>query len=136
VLDQFLRAAREKRFEITAYCFMPDHVHLLVSGLTDDSDCRAFIRAMKQYTGYYFRKATGRALWQRYGYEHVLRSDLERATTIRYILDNPLRAGLAKRLEDYPFLGSERYTLEELVAQATLSDEARLPMDVAAAGSS
>ena len=115
---------------------MPDHVHLLVSGLTEDSDCRAFIRAMKQYTGYYFRKATGRALWQRYGYEHVLRSDLERATTIRYILDNPLRAGLAKRLEDYPFLGSERYTVEELVAQATLSDEARLPMDVASAGPS
>ena len=89
---------------------------------------------MKQYAGYYFKKSTGAMLWQRYGYEHVLRSELERATTIRYILDNPLRAGLATRLEDYPFLGSERYTLEELVAQATLSDEARLPMGVAAAG--
>jgi REP element-mobilizing transposase RayT len=45
VKAQFLRAAHEHRFELTAYCFMPDHVHLLVRGVEDDSDCRAFIKA-------------------------------------------------------------------------------------------
>ena len=136
VLQQFLRASDEKGFELTAYCFMPDHVHLLACGLRDDSDCRGFIKVLKQYAGYYFKRSTGEMLWQRYGYEHVLRSDIERATTIRYILDNPLRAGLTKRLEDYPFVGSERYTLDELVAQATRSDEARLPMSTTASGPS
>jgi hypothetical protein len=57
-------------------------------------------------------------------------------TTIRYILDNPLRARLATRLEDYPHLGSDRYTLDDLVAQAAPSDEARLPMGTKAAGPS
>jgi|SRR5687768_6654741 len=84
VLGQFLRAARENGFELTAYCFMPDHVHLLVSGLTDASDCRSFIKAMEQYAGYYFKQSTGMVLWQRYGYEHVLRSEVERAN------DDPL----------------------------------------------
>ncbi|MEO8077784.1 MAG: transposase [Acidobacteriota bacterium] len=32
VLAQILRAARKCAFEITAYCFMPDHLHLLVRG--------------------------------------------------------------------------------------------------------
>ena len=41
-VKQFLRAARERAFEITAYCVMPDHVHMLVEGTDDDSDLKAF----------------------------------------------------------------------------------------------
>ena len=118
VLTQILRAATEKEFEVTAYCFMPDHVHLLVEGLSDTADCKAFIRAAKQYSGYYFAQQQHRKLWQRYCYEHVLRDDFERATTIRYILDNPVTAGLSKRPVDYAFTGSSRYSLEELIQQA------------------
>ena len=118
VLAQFLRAGVEQAFEISAYCFMPDHVHLLVEGLTDASDCRTFIKAAKQYSGYYFKRATQQRLWQRYGYEHVLRDDTERATTIRYILDNPVTAGLASEPADYAFTGSECFTIDELLQQA------------------
>jgi putative transposase len=121
VLAQFLRAARQHGFEITAYCFMPDHVHLLIAGLTDRSDARAFIRAAKQYSGYSFSQATRRRLWQRYGYERLVRSDEERALKIRYMLANPIVSGLARESEEYPFLGSERYTIAELLAQAGLS---------------
>ena len=42
---QILRAADEKDFEITTYCFMPDHLHLLVTGLGAESDAKAFIKA-------------------------------------------------------------------------------------------
>ena len=118
VYAQILRAARRFAFEITAYCFMPDHVHLLVRAYTDSSDLRAFIRAAKQYSGYYFAQSKKTRLWQRYGYEHVLRSDFERAATIRYIVDNPVVAGLVADPSAYAHLGSERYTLDELVAQA------------------
>lgn len=118
VLAQILRAGREKQFEITAYCFMPDHLHMLVKGLADASDCRAFVKAAKQYSGYYFAKAGEGRLWQRYGFERVARDEFERAMTIKYILENPLREGLASKPSDYPFLGSERYTTEELIEQA------------------
>src|SRR5712691_3203103 len=50
-LKQFLRAAAEERFEILAYCFMPDHVHLLIQGSSEDSDCKRFIFRAKQYSG-------------------------------------------------------------------------------------
>ena len=48
VLLQIQRAARENSFALIAYCFMPDHVHLLVQAQADDSDARRFIKALKQ----------------------------------------------------------------------------------------
>jgi putative transposase len=121
VRAQILRATLQHQFLCIAYCYMPDHVHLLIEGLTGGSDLRRFIKAAKQYSGYDFKQRYGRDLWQRYGYEHVLREDIERATTLRYILDNPVESGLAKKPEDYPFLGSDCYTVEELIQQATAS---------------
>jgi putative transposase len=118
VRTQILRAAGQHQFLIIAYCFMPDHVHLLTDGVSDGSDLRAFIKAAKQYSGYHFKQQHHTKLWQRYGYEHALRDDIERATTLRYILDNPVDARLAKEPADYPFLGSDCYTLSELLQQA------------------
>ena len=61
------------------------------------------------------------------GYERVLRDEFERATTIRYILDNPVKAGLVTRAAEFPYTGSSRYSIAELEAQASASDEAVLP---------
>jgi REP element-mobilizing transposase RayT len=51
VLSQFLRAGSEGQFALTAYCFMPDHVHLIASGLAEDADGKKFIARGKQYSG-------------------------------------------------------------------------------------
>jgi REP element-mobilizing transposase RayT len=61
---------------------MPDHAHLLVEGLDASSDCLAFVNAAKQYSGYYFAQQTGPTLWQRYGYERVVRDDAEKSQTL------------------------------------------------------
>jgi putative transposase len=116
VRAQILRAAAEECFAVIAYCFMPDHAHLVVDGLKDDADCKAFIMAAKQYSGYYYKQETGERLWQRYGHERVIRDDMERALTIRYVVANPVRAGLVDHPAEYPFLGSQRYEIDELLA--------------------
>lgn len=56
VWEQFLRACAEKQFEVLAYCFMPDHVHLIVEGMSDESDLKLFVKLAKQYSGYYYRR--------------------------------------------------------------------------------
>jgi REP element-mobilizing transposase RayT len=117
-LEQLLRAAREQAFAILAYCFMPDRVHLLVEGERETSDCRAFISRAKQYSGYCFNRHYGVPLWQRYGDERVLRIEERALTVARYIVASPVRAGLVARVEDYPFFGSSRYSIEELVSSA------------------
>ena len=78
VSEQFQRASREQAFAVITYCFMPDHVHLLVEGERDDADLKRFTKCAKQYSGFYFRQATGRFLWQRYSFERVLRATRQR----------------------------------------------------------
>ena len=115
VLTQIVRAAEEHGFAVVAYCFMPDHLHLLVEGQSDDSDCKRFIARAKQYSGFYFAKVHGGTLWQRYGFEHVLRDDEVTLVVARYIVQNPIRAGLVERIEDYPYVGSLAFTLPALL---------------------
>ena len=119
VTKNLLRAATEQRFAVTAYCFMPDHVHVLIEGLSEDSDCKQFIKRFKQYAGYYYSQAQRDTLWQRYGFEHVLRDDEVTLNVARYILANPVRAGLARTVEEYPYTGSFVYELKDLVQSAS-----------------
>jgi REP-associated tyrosine transposase len=125
VLEQFLRAAASTGFAVLAYCFMPDHVHLLIEGLTDASDCRDFIRLAKQLSGFHFKRAFGGTLWQRYGFERTLRNDEATLSVSRYILENPVRAGIARRVEDYPFAGSMRYPLEQVLDAVAMMPPSR-----------
>ncbi len=114
-IAQILRAAREEAFALLAYCFMPDHVHLLVEGRTEISDGRRFVHRARQFSGYHFSRVTGRRLWQKYGYERVLRDDEATLAVARYIINNPVRAGLVQRPEDYPGSGSEVYSMREIL---------------------
>ena len=116
VLSQFLRVCSKEGFVILAYCFMPDHVHLLVEGSREDADARQFIIKARQCSAHAYAVKYGQRLWQPFGYEHVLRDDEKLQTIARYILENPVRAALAKTVSDYPFVGSQVYDLKELVA--------------------
>ena len=120
VMTQFLRAGVDEGFAILAYCFMPDHVHLLVEGQHADSDCRRFIARAKQFSGFHYERAFGERLWQRYGFERTLRAQESALAVARYILENPIRAGPVERVEEYPFLGSSVYTVDEILEAVQL----------------
>lgn len=59
IVRQLIRVLKDMSnnlgFKVWAYCFMPDHLHLLVEGESPDSDLKKFISSYKQYTGYYYR---------------------------------------------------------------------------------
>jgi putative transposase len=116
VLLHFVRAATDEKFSIVAYCFLPDHVHLLVEAGDEASDCRRLIQRAKQFSGFYHAKMFGERLWQRHGFERVLRNDEATLVVARYILENPVRAGLVARVQDYRFAGSRVYSLAEILA--------------------
>ena len=103
---QIERTADEDAFAILAYCFMPDHLHLVVEGRAETSDLRRFAKVTKQRAAFVFRtKYDIPFLWQEGYYERVLRSDEATATVVRYVFDNPVRAGLVRSPWDYPFSG-------------------------------
>ena len=114
-VQQLQRAANEEKFSVIAYCFMPDHLHLLIEGTSDNSDGRRFMKTFKQYSGYYYSQMRHERLWQRYGFEHVLRDDETTVEVVKYILANPVRAGLAATVQEYRFVGSLAYELKDLI---------------------
>lgn len=91
--------------EIDTYCFMPDHVHLLlamtadVDGTSETGRDRArplqnIIGAMKSYTDRQYRilrRPSEKKLWQIGYYDHIIRNDEDLQITRQYIQNNPLK---------------------------------------------
>jgi len=101
-----LRTASDRHgVSVLAYCFMPNHLHLLVQG-ADRSFVPDFVKDFKQGTGYAYRQRTSKPLWQKSYYDHVLRRDEDVRKVTRYIVGNPVRANLVSQARDYQFSGS------------------------------
>ena len=114
-LWQLRQSADAHAFAIAAYCFMPDHLHVVVYATSDASDLCAFVVHYKKLTGYEYSRRWGRRLWQPGYYDRVLRDDESTEAVARYVLENPVRAGLAKRLGEYRFSGSDLYDATTIV---------------------
>jgi putative transposase len=116
VLLQFLRTSNANGFAVPAYCFMPDHLHVLAEGKSDSADLRGFVSDAKQHAAHDARRWICGRLWQPGYYDRVLREDDNSYEVARYIVLNPVRAGLVASPGDYPFLGSDLISVNDLIA--------------------
>ena len=83
--------------ETLAFVVMPDHVHWLLRLLGTVSLGEA-VRRLKAKVSLALRHS----LWQHGFHDHALRRDEDLAGVARYIVANPVRAGLVRRVGDYP----------------------------------
>jgi REP element-mobilizing transposase RayT len=116
VIAQIRRIACESGFVILAYCVMPDHAHLLVEGTAAAANLREFVKRAKQASGQAYARTARRPLWQEGYYERVVRQGDDARRLVRYIVDNPVRAGLVRVPAEYPHLGSDLWSRDELLA--------------------
>jgi putative transposase len=114
VTEQLLQNAMLLEFAVLAYCVMPDHLHALVEAQSERADFTALMKRFKQITGFAYRQQTRQPLWQPGYHERILRDDESTETVVRYILANPIRAGLSTELGEYPFAGSGVHDFEGL----------------------
>ncbi len=97
---------------VSNVCFIPDHVHLLLSPAQDRNQSLSdFMRAWKSCVTLRLGQGT---IWQREFHDHLLRSDEKAEEKWQYIRENPVRAGLCAEPEDYPFSGSPAEILSRL----------------------
>jgi len=84
-----------------AYLFlvMPDHVHALLSFPPSGKPFHCIVSEWKGWTA----KKLG-INWQSDFFEHRLRHDESRRQKGDYILNNPVRAGLVQRPQDWPYV--------------------------------
>ena len=89
---------------LPAWVLMPDHWHGLVE-LGDGDTLTDRIRTLKANTARVARQARPdiAQVWAKGYHDHALRTDETLRDVARYIVLNPVRAGLVRRVGDYPF---------------------------------
>ena len=103
-------------FNVYAYCFMPDHLHIEPVGLSASSDAILLLHDFKGIATSQARALGIRNLWERNFYDHILRDDDDHNAVAWYIFNNPVRKGLVKDPRDWPYSGSWMFDWKKALA--------------------
>ena len=86
--------------ETLSYVLMPDHLHWLMT--LRSGELSGVMRLLKGRTA----RAVGQPIWQPNYHDHAVRRDEDLRALARYVVANPMRAGLVDRIGDYPWWDS------------------------------
>lgn len=90
--------------QLIAWVLMPDHMHLLVRISGKDS-LQAMVQKVKSNTAREIKSfdlGIGQ-VWANAFHDRALRRDEDIRDAARYVVLNPVRAGLVRRVGDYPY---------------------------------
>lgn len=84
-----------QRYDLLAWCVMPNHVHVLATP-HDGWPLEKLLHSWKQFTAKRINALLGRTgtLWQSEYYDHLVRGASDMAHCLKYVLENPIKAGL------------------------------------------
>ena len=113
-----LHALDKIRYELIAYTIMSNHVHILFnttgfnastsakkSGKTKNYPVADTMRLLKGSTSRLCNKVLNRSgkFWHHESYDHYVRDEDELNRIIKYIVNNPVKAGLVEDWKDWEF---------------------------------
>ena|ERR1700730_13399948 len=92
------------RYRLSAWVIMPNHVHMLLTPCADQ-ELSAILHSLKSYTANEANKLAGRTgqFWQPESFDRYVRHADHFANVITYIENNPVKAHLCEKPEDWPF---------------------------------
>ena len=102
---------------IGRYVIMPDHVHFFCRAELDAKPLPIFMQKWKQWTSKRITREIAlagigdpglkqsRRVWQEEFFDHVLRSSESYSQKWEYVKENPVRARLVRKFDDWPFQG-------------------------------
>jgi REP element-mobilizing transposase RayT len=93
-----------ERYRLLAWVVMPNHVHVLVQ-LDQQHPLPKVLHSWKSYVANQANKILGRSgpFWQREYFDRFIRNEDHYRNAVRYIEDNPVKAGLVMLPEDWRF---------------------------------
>ncbi|WCM52984.1 transposase [Pseudomonas sp. WJP1] len=102
VVDQFRNAQNLGFTKSLAWVVMPDHFHWLIE--LQKGSLSELMQKTKSMSTKAIKQSTGRSssIWQRGFHDRALRREEDLVKLARYVVANPLRAGLVEKLGDYP----------------------------------
>ena len=108
IVSESIHYRDSTEYDLFAYCIMSNHVHMVFEHLSKVSGKMPITKIMQEFKRYTARQANkhlGRsgAFWQSESFDRVIRNQDELENTIRYTLNNPVKAGLIDQWEDWPY---------------------------------
>ena len=102
VVNAMIREDDAGHVNTLAFVVMPDHLHWLFT-LSGSRSLSKTVGTMKSYSTRRLNSQFGRRgrIWRSGFYDHAIRSDEILVQVARYIIANPLRAGIVKSVGDY-----------------------------------
>jgi putative transposase len=91
------QAAQLQHADTLAFVVMPDHLHWLMQ-LGEGIDLPQCMGGVKSISA----RQLGTPLWQKGFHDHAVRKEEDLPALARYVVANPVRAGLVKRVGEYP----------------------------------
>ncbi len=89
------------------YTLMPDHIHMLILGLALQSDQLRLLAFLRRQVNSGLNRVYGEYQLQKQPYDHVLKEKEKEKGAFQsvalYVAENPVRAGLVKHADDYPY---------------------------------
>ena len=102
VMDVLVQYRERKKYGLHEFVIMPDHLHLLITPVTEVSLERS-VQLIKGGFSYRLGKAKRGLVWQESFTNHRVGDEQDYAYHAEYIRMNPVRARLAPRPELYPY---------------------------------
>ena len=92
-----------KEYKLICYCIMPNHVHLVIDLINNKRLLGDILGSIKKYSARGSNKALGKKgkFWQSESFDRLVRDEVELYYVIRYVLMNPVNAGLAKNWKEW-----------------------------------
>lgn len=92
-----------KEIEIICYCIMPNHIHLVFELLDKEKLVGDIIASIKKYSARLANKVLNKTgkFWQAESFDRLVRDEKELYNIIKYVLLNPVTAGLVEDYKDW-----------------------------------
>jgi len=102
VVNEFRRAELQGKVTSLAWVIMPDHIHWLLE--LKIGSLAHLIKQVKASSSVSINRASSckGKLWQQGFHNRAIRQEEDLIQVARYVIANPVRAGLVKRIGDYP----------------------------------
>ena len=93
-----------KKYDLVAWVIMPNHIHFLATPV-EGVELSTITHSIKSYTAHEANKILGRQgqFWQHEPFDRYIRNRKHFVSVIRYIENNPVKAGLCARPQDWRF---------------------------------
>jgi len=101
MVQDALRHFDGQRYDLIAWCIMPNHVHVMVRPL-EGHNLAGILHSWKSFTAKQANQQLGEtgSFWQEESYDHLIRDEDDFHYQLTYLLQNPEKAGLA----DWPWM--------------------------------